>query len=273
MDWKVLQLSMLFPRVSKMTIYVRQVLTNRLINELHGGPDQLAAAWEAAQADNPAFPPAKQRSTLYKWTSKGVPTRRDASDQQYFGLCALLDVDPLAIFDFERNGYFSKFARIRQLVYYGRRALGGLATLLDMYRPSEDWPSSAIAKTCYDRNWFSHEFTNRDQWACNDYILLKASFSQPAGSHPRAVHVAYRRVNTADTMWRYYGSVLAIDGIQHLYTEGGDYQTMSQVAEGEIRFRTYYGGRPVEWRVVSLHAFSLDTEFPFNDLAVIGFNW
>ena len=256
-----------------MTIYVRQALTNRLIIELYGGLDQLAAAWEAEQGDNPAFPPAKQRSTLYKWTSKGVPTRRDASDQQYFGLCALLDVDPLAIFDFERNGYFSKFARIRQLIYYGRPALGGVATLLDMYRPSTTWPSDAIAKSCYRRTWFAHQFTNQDRWACNDYILLKARFDQLPGSSPRAVHIAYRRVNTSDTMWRYYGSVLAIDSAQHLYTEGGDYQTMPQPARGEIHFRTYYGGRPVEWRVASLHSFKLDEEFPCNDKSVIGFNW
>jgi len=48
---------------------------------------------------------------------------------------------------------------------------------------------------------------------------------------------------------------------------------MERIEEDEIRFRTYYGGRPVEWRVVSLHEFEISKEFPFNDMKTIGFNW
>ena len=74
-------------------------------------------------------------------------------------------------------------------------------------------------------------------------------------------------------MWRYYGTVLADDQKLKLYNEGGDYQQMQQVENDEIRFRTYFGGRPVEWRIVSLHDFLCTYELPFNDKKTIGFDW
>lgn len=74
-------------------------------------------------------------------------------------------------------------------------------------------------------------------------------------------------------MWRYYGTVLAIERKLELYNESGDYQFMEQVEDDEIRFRTYFGGRPVEWRIVSLHEFSVEKVFPYNDMTTIGFNW
>jgi hypothetical protein len=74
-------------------------------------------------------------------------------------------------------------------------------------------------------------------------------------------------------MWRYYGTVIAVDGRLDLYNEAGGHQHMPQADKNEIRFRTYYGGRDVEWRVASLHEFSADFEFPFNDMSTIGFNW
>jgi hypothetical protein len=256
-----------------MTIFLREDLAGRLVREIYGGYDELAAAWEDQTANGSDLPKARQRSSLYRWVTHGVPTRRDGTDHKFFVLCGLLDVDPLAIFDFHRNGYFSKFARIRQLIYYGRQALGGVATMLDMYRPADTWPSNSIAQTCFAHGWYLHHLTNQDNWDNSDYILLKVRFTDNRISHPRAVHVAYRRFGVPDTMWRYYGSVLAIDGRLELYNESGTYQTMDQVHDNEVRFRTYFGGRPVEWRIASLHEFSLHTEYPSNDTEIIGFTW
>ncbi len=256
-----------------MTIFLRQELTGRLVHEIYGGYDGLAAAWEERAARSASFPRARQRSSLYRWVSTGVPTGRDGADHQFFALCGLLDVDPLVIFDFHDNGYFSKFARIRQLIYYGRQALGGIATMFDMYRPADIWPSDSLARACFGRAWHWQQLTNSENWRDSDYILLKACFSDGRTSHPRGVHIAYRRLGVPDTMWRYYGTVLAIDKKLELYSESGTFLTMDQVHEDEVRFRTYFGGRPVEWRITSLHEFSLQTEFPFADSRTIGFTW
>jgi len=74
-------------------------------------------------------------------------------------------------------------------------------------------------------------------------------------------------------MWRYYGTVIAVDGQLILYNESGGHQEMRQAENNEIRFRTYYGGRPVEWRIAGLHDFSTELEMPYNDMNTIGFNW
>jgi hypothetical protein len=142
-----------------------------------------------------------------------------------------------------------------------------------MYGPANNWPSDEIARICHGRPWFVREFTNANYWHTYDYILIKAKFLEIVGSRPRAIHIAYKRVGVADTVWRYYGTVLAIDGYFQLYNESGDYQSMAQQELDKIRFRTYYGGRPVVRRIASLHNFAMESTFPFNAMDIIGFNW
>ncbi|MFM9847085.1 MAG: hypothetical protein ACKVP3_07985 [Hyphomicrobiaceae bacterium] len=257
-----------------MPVFLRQDLVTRLVHERYeAGFDGLAARWESLAAVRPGFPKSRGRASIYRWLEEGVPTTGKDAGLQAFGLCALLDIDLLTIFDYERNGYFTRFAKLRQLIYARSSAVGGLATFMAMYRPGDNWPSDAVAQVCYGRRWFTSVFTNEDAWQSTDYVLVKARFLHKVGSQPRAVHIAYRRVLVPDTMWRYYGTVLAVDGHLKLYNESGGYQQMQQVDDNEIRFRTYYGGRPVEWRIASLHEFSVDRELPFNDMDTIGFNW
>lgn len=261
-------------------IMLRQDLANRLVKERYGSFEQFFDEWEQSgtlqTTDGRSLEnPAKRRgkSTGYNWTSKGVPTAKDGSDHSIFKFCGLLNVDPLALVDYEANGYFSRFAQIRKLLYFSRASLGGLATLLDMYRPSEKWPNDDLAKSYFGRSWWGIEFTNEVDWKNNDYTLLKFKFQKELSAAPRAVHIAYRRVGVPDTMWRFYGTVIAIDGQLQLFTESGFFDRRGQYAEDEIRFRTYYGGRPVQWRVASLHEYDFSRKTPFNDMSVLGFNW
>lgn len=256
-----------------MPIFLRQQVVNSLVDKLHGGYDELAAAWEENVAAQKNVQRAPSRSTLYRWVAEGVPTLKDGTDYRYFILCGLLDTDPLTIFDFHKHGYFSKFARLRQLVYHGRNSLGGIATLLDMYRPADAWPSDIIAQACFGHGWRAHHLTNKEEWNNSSYILLNPTFSDGKKQHPRAIHIAYRRIGVPDTMWRYYGTVLAIDRKIELYSESGSYQTAVQTDENEIAFRTYFGGRPVEWRVASLHEYSMRPIYPSNDSSVVTFTW
>lgn len=264
-----------------MRAYLDKDLTLQLIHEVHGGLDELAAAWEERYEEQPGFPEPKQRSSIYRWITDGVPGRTGAKiawvenkrDLQIFGLCALLDVDPLCIFDFHRNGYFSRFPIIRQAIYLGARALGGLSPIFEMFKPGDEWPSDQIAQACYGRKWFATHLTNVQDWENLNYILVKAKFSRHPGSIPRAVHISYRRTVDSDTMWRYYGTVILTGTKLQLYNESGGHQEMDAASPDEIRFRTYYGGRPVIWRIASLHEFTVSTEYPFNDATVIGFKW
>jgi hypothetical protein len=74
-------------------------------------------------------------------------------------------------------------------------------------------------------------------------------------------------------MWRFYGTVISLGDKLELYNEGGYHRDMPSLGKGKICFRTYFGGRPVEFRIVSLHDFDYSLTCPFNDKSVIGFEW
>lgn len=249
---------------------MRQPVTEKLIESRAGGPTNLAADWEERFNENPKFPPPRQKTVLYSWLKDGVPPRGN----QLLALCALLDVDPLAIFDYERNGYFKNFAQLRRKLQLGLESVGFLSPLFRVYRPGFEWPANAEIMQLYGREWQGREFDNSKHWQSQDYGLVRAKFKRRFESfEPRAVHIAYRRTNSPDTMWRFYGTTICTNGKLELFSESGAYQTMDQIEPNEIRFRTYFGGREVEFRTASLHAFDVDTKVPCNDKSTIGFEW
>ena len=256
-----------------MSIFLRESLVRNLIHQLHGGFESLPESWREKAEDRPDYPSVKETSSLQRWMANGVPTKGGTSKNQYSALCGLLDADPFALFDFKKNGYFRKFAKIRRAIQLGGESLGGFRPIFDMFEPNDFWPSDYLARLFYEHPWYAVEFTNEIECKSTDYTLLKVKFSEPINQRPRAVHIAYRRTDTHDTMWRFYGSVVALEGNLELYTEHGRFDSMPQVLENEIRFRTYYGGRPVQFRVASLHKFEHEIVFPFNDMNTIGFNW
>lgn len=253
-----------------MPIYLSNPITVELVNQLFGGFEGLVDAWEQRADANPRFPRPRQRSSVYRWMKDGVPSRGN----ELLAFCALLDVDPLCLFDYDRNGYFRNFAIIRRNLQIGLAAAGVLSPLYRVYLPGPQWPSNDLVRDLYGREWFGKEFDNGAHWTDRDYGLVQCHFD-PQGSktRPRAVHIAYRRVGSPDTMWRFFGTVLAISGELELYSESGAFQTMKQVVPNEIRFRTFFGDRHVEFRTASLHTFDLTTDVPMNDLSTIGFEW
>lgn len=252
-----------------MPISLRPKLATDFIEEKYGDVDGMVAEWEARARQSKSFPEPRQRASVYRWLSDGVPTRGD----EFVTFCALLDADPLTLFDYERNGYFSNFAKLRHMLQLGLAAAGIYGPLYKVYRPGPIWPANDIARRCYGRDWHGVEFRDSPDWAISDYLLVKAKFREPTNNWPRAVHIAYRRRNSPDTMWRFYGTVISVHGVIELYSEGGAFQTMASADPQAIQFRTYFGGRPVEWRLASLHAFDLETQFPFNDPETVGFEW
>jgi hypothetical protein len=255
------------------SVFLRQPVLSSLIEVVAGGFDELPVIWnEKHEETNGNFPKPRNRATLYRWMQDGVPTKGGDSEYQLLALCGLLDVDPLAIFDYEKNGYFSNFANLRRLLQFGRQALGLHDPLFEMFCPGEYWPSDELAKKFYGRPWFSKTFVNEVHWESSNYVLVDASFKQMS-SAPRAIHIAYRRHKTSDTMWRFYGTVISLGGKLELYNEGGDHRAMPSPGQGKICFRTYFGGRPVEFRIASLHDFDHSLTYPFNDKSVIGFEW
>lgn len=253
---------------SKVSIYIREKIASPLVEQIYGSFEGLVAEWESRASASRNFPRPRQRSSVYRWVKEGVPSRGD----QIVALSALLDADPLCLFDYERNGYFRQFAAIRRKLQLGLAATGVLRPLFKVYMPGPHWPSNELIEVCYRRPWHGEEFDNAAHWRNRDYGLVRCAFRDVVDA-PRAVHIAYRRVGSPDTMWRFYGTVLAIDGQLELYSESGAFQTMDQTQPNEIRFRTFFGDRHVEFRTASLHAFDVHTDVPMNDRSTIGFEW
>lgn len=270
-------------------LYFRRDRVKKLLDSANIQLETLIVDWEERAAElGVTCPPAPSRSTINSWMADGFPgfkrTRKNADTgkveinpkfYQALMFCSLLDVDPLAIFDLERNGYKSRFGKFRKAIQYGFGGLGAYAPLFEMYAPDEIWPNDDLLRKYWNKNWCSFEFDNKNYFKSNDYCLIKVNFDNSPRELPRAVHISYRRwdVHRKDTMWRFYGSVVANGNNLELFNEGGFYAEMQRLPGSDIQFRTYFGGRNVEFRLVSLHEFSWEPEFPFNDMEVIGFEW
>jgi len=243
------------------------------------GPGSLLERWEKEAARQSSFPSTPDRGTVHDWIANGFkkhPSSKLASDQSnLLGFCALLDVDPMCLFDFHRNGYFSKFTIIRTAIQRGAPKLSAWRPLLELMEPDENWPSDFIAQTYWQRPWSHSTFDNQDSYQSLDYAAIHVEFSRNDNGDPRAVHIAYRRWDSerTDQMWRYYGTVISQDGAIDLYNEGGRHRKMAQLQPNTISFRTYFGGRKVEFKLVSLHPFKEKIDFPCNDMSIIGFDW
>lgn len=258
-------------------VFLRADVVRRLVKIKGKSLESMAYDWEALPgSDISGYPPAPSRSTIQKWVSNGFPSiETGASRNQVLAFCAQLDVDPLAVFDYKRNGYFSRFSIIRKAIQRGMGAMGAFAPIYELLEPDEQWPSDGLAKSIWGHKWFAYEFDNQEQYQSMDYALVKVRFTKPVKGDPRAAHIAYRRWDTRDkdTMWRFYGTVIGIEDRLELYNENAVHMKTDRPDDDTIAFRTYFGGRKVQFRIASLHDFEIDIVFPFNDMSVIGFNW
>jgi hypothetical protein len=265
-------------------LYFRKDQIDLVLDELGKTAETVAYDWAPPDGkSDPDFPPAPGRSTSYNWKNEGFPSinkyRRGSEVNPKFyqavAACGQIDVDPLAVFDLERNGFASRFSKLRKAIQHGLGGLGAYAPLFELYEPDEVWPSSALAKRFWGRDWFAHVFSNENEYQSDDYGLVKIRFTQAPENLPRAVHIAYRRWDTRDqdTMWRFYGTVRRVQNQVELFNEGGVHQLMKRRPCCDLEFRTFFGGRKVEFKIASLHQFETEIVFPCNDMGIVGFNW
>lgn len=224
------------------------------------GIDGLVADWAARSEHDPKFPKARTRSAVYEWLNNGAPPEADA----VLGLAAMLDADPLTIFDFDRNEYFSNFSKLREQVYFYIAGGGRFQVILDLLAPRRVWPNNPLAVRFYGRPWTAVEFEHRADGIINDYADVHISFPQSTRSAPRCIHIAYRRANSRDKLWRYYGAVQQFRFRTRLFSESGAFveEIDSQSTLEGFVFKTYYGASHVEFRIASLHQFECSPIFP-----------
>lgn len=248
-------------------IFARPDTAQTMIEATFGGLRQLVAEWQAKEDSQP-FPRSKSKSSISDYLRDGFPTGQD-----YLAVCGLLDVDPLALLDYEKTGFFSKFTLIRSAIYIGFNKKTALRELVDLYGPKTAWPSDGIAQMYFGRKWTATEFDNLSVAHLDAYARLSFDFVGLAPTHPSAVHIAYKKETSRDGLWRYFGVVLSRNEEAHLYSEDGDYQTTQRCLGGRLTFRTYFGGRRVLFRVASLHRHVLEIQHPCKREDYLTFKW
>lgn len=244
-----------------MMLRVNKPAVLEIISTRFGSVDGLLVEWEARSRDKRgAVSYPKNRSTIYRWIDKGLPSRADA----VFEFCGLLDVDLVAILDLDRSGIRRDFAAIRRSFQSGRARESALQPLFEMYLPGQHWPPKQLAERYYDRPWWFVDFEHDPNQLANVYALLEMAVPDSIGhDKPIGFHIAYRRKGAADHMWRPYGFILRQNERVQLFSESGDFQERSNQEEKSIvRVETFFGSGPAEFRLASLHEFALTVVVP-----------
>jgi hypothetical protein len=198
------------------------------------------------------------RSSIYRWLKSGVPKRPDA----LLDFCGALDVDPMAILDFELSGTIRDFGKLRMEFQLGRELASPLKVFKDLLFPGPHWPVDTPVERYYGRPWYRNDFTHDAQTFTNVYALLGLRPRYDDRATPLVFHIAYRRKSAADQMWRPYGSIIRREASLMIVSESGGMIERANTPDGRIEFETFYGPGPADFRLASIHPFDLEVAVP-----------
>lgn len=238
-------------------IPIKRELVRSLIKRRFGSVDGLAAEWEERLSrGTQAAGRARDRSTIYRWLERGLPSNKD----DLFGFAAVLDVDPVALLDIDGGAIAERLPKERRWFQTGLAHLSALSPLWPIYTPGPHWPSTDIAQHYYGRPWRTEHFTHDATKHTNIYAAVHLTAEGDVEPYlPRTYHFAYRRLGATDQMWRPYGTVMGYDGDSQLISESGDYQVVAdEQSPKTVVVETYFGPGAAEFRVASLNAFCID---------------
>lgn len=237
-----------------MKLFLRRADTLDLITRRFGSVAEFARAWAAADEKT-----AKDRTSIYRYLDKGI----SSATMAIYEMCGELDVDPVALLDLERGKMLSDFERLRLSFYYGGPAIKKLKPLVPMFMPGPEWPSDEIPIKYYGRPWCVSRFTHDAKGETGKYALVKINKSSEVEDYvPLAFHFAYRRLGATDRSWRPYGSLIHLAPTTTLISEAGDFQQAQESLVGSVHAETHFGDGPAEFKLVSLHEFRVEIEFP-----------
>jgi hypothetical protein len=251
-----------------MKLYVDTAAVKQIIEQDFGNIAGFAEAWAARDVRlKRRVARARDGKTIYGWLSDGLPKQRET----VFDFFAVLGVDPISIIDIERNGLPENFGRLRLSFLFGGLAAGAFRSLFELYRPGPAWPDSSIAQDFFERGWSVRDFTHSATEVCNRYAAIHVN-PDVASSRPAAWHIAYRRLQNADGMWRPYGSIITRNNMRILIHENGNMQreTVSAQAPG-LRFQTFFGPSAIEFRLAALEPFSIAIQYPDDQEGLLRF--
>lgn len=253
-----------------MAVPVDKEAVSRLIAERHGGIDAFLVHWEDMIARRiQSRGRARDRATVYRWLSGGIPSRKD----DVFAFAAALDVDPVGLMALTRELIEKRFPQERLSLQ--KRLIGDspLKPFHALYFPGWKWPDPSLARGYFGRDWTIREHLYEPGEVKNIYAAFRMTATGEAALRlPRVYHFAYRRKNALDGLWRPYGAVVVKVGKAILVHENGDFQERPHAPDGfEIVAETFFGPSAVEFRVGCIHKFELAVEAPSSAIEPLRF--
>lgn len=197
-------------------------------------------------------------STLYNWLNGKGPGSADT----LFQLAALLDLDPIALFNVTKENLPSA---VQQLVQdylkkkYTIRSLGFLATF---FEPNSGWPPEEPIRYFEPPVWSYEDFLHDPEKEVDTYAAF--CLSRNGGEDLRSVyHFAYRRALPGVTAWIPFGLVIRLIQEVFLIHSSGyvEHQTLSDGKDPTI-VETWFGHGAAEFRVACVHPFHIQRVKP-----------
>ena len=230
-----------------------------------GGVSALLANWPSEVAPN--------RTTVSRWLG-GITVPQ--SSHQLLSLAAAMDVDPFALWSPEPE----QFAQIVTLVVRALRQKkwGRLYPALSFIEhfngPVREWPPVSLAVQYYRRSWFTHDFEHHiNNSSISRYATVVLQARPPMAFHePHVFHFAWRDARGPVADWRPYGliEVSRCDAELRLLHFNG-VRLVAPITPGadRIAVETFFGPRPAQFRVASLHEFDLLQDAQLGSVATL----
>lgn len=223
----------------------------RSLIDAQGGVPRLVDRWNEVEPDE-----SPDRSTVYRWING---TSLPKTDSDYLHLCSLLDIDPFALATTAGNDVEAVADEVLRVMQFDTPATSTFHFLRSFMGRQLQWPPRDIARVHFARDWHTKDFTHDPNVRANYYprILLQGTASEV----PQVFHFAFRHESAFLGRWLEYGFVRSYGTLINLQHIDGRTDHMSISSREEpVPVETWFGPGPVQFRVASLHSFSLRLE-------------
>ncbi|MEO1700617.1 MAG: hypothetical protein AAFR71_01085 [Pseudomonadota bacterium] len=217
------------------------------INHRFGSVRRLADAWTIQFGEDTVTTDA-----IYYWLRTGKPP---GSFVQLMRLSQLLGLDPTCLF---KSNPQLKAAHIDKLLRAAITKVFHVSLLsddfFDVFGPQSMWPNNPKLQALGLDRWYARDFRH-DGSRLNYYqtVELKPTTTE----RPVVWYFAYCPIPS--DVWRVYGSVQTdangTTSLNNFYKSG--LFTSHRFSDGTIDVSTLFGGSACDFRVVSMHPFSL----------------
>jgi hypothetical protein len=226
-----------------------------IARRLGGGVTELLDRWNATCAeDGDDEKGAPHRATIYRWLQGSLP-RRD----ELLRLSGLLDVDPFCLLALPMEDEAAAIRQIHSSFWLNRWEPAALSFLAEFFGHQHFWPPAQLAKEYFGRDWHRQEFAHEPKIRANFYAQIELRGSIPSDTGvPQVFHFAYQQPGLYGQRWIQYGFVEARGRMVRLVNITGQIERYElDTNSGCSLVETWFGPSPVNFRIASLHPFSI----------------